>query len=137
MRFPSTSNRGRLVLEVDLYCLKPGFSIVWRSKIRYYVLNFLEASFLWCLFFNKLVKFILKIVISLLIIKRLAVSCWGKLITDSLQIIFSWDFNVNYTDRRMYTYSRISVRRFGYFHHLPKRILKQMIHHWKALIKSC
>merc|ERR1711936_944151 len=24
-----------------------------------------------------------------------------------------------YTDRQVYTYSRISVRRFGYFHHLP------------------
>ena len=44
---------------------------------------------------------------------------------------------IQYTDWRMYTYSRISVRCFGYFHHLPNRILKQMIHHWKALIKSC
>ena len=52
------------------------------------------------------------------------------------QLEGSWGFK-RYTDRRMYTYSRISVRRFGYFHHLPNKILKPMIHHWKALIKSC
>ena len=27
-----------------------------------------------------------------------------------------------------------TVRRFGYSNHLPNRIMKQMIHHWKALI---
>ena len=29
-----------------------------------------------------------------------------------------------------------TVRRFGYSNHLPHRIMKQMIHHWKTLIQG-
>ena len=29
-----------------------------------------------------------------------------------------------------------TVRRFGYSNHRPHRIMKQMIHHWKALIQN-
>ena len=42
--------------------------------------------------------------------------------------------NRRYSGGRLRCYGRYSVRRFGYFNHLSNRILKQMIHHWKALI---
>ena len=97
-------------------------------KMKIWIYHFLEKAFYWCIIL--IIDFRNKTEFQFLIffLQNIVSPIWSVRRDFCLQKVGV------YSPLQKNSPRNFTVRRFGYSNHLPKRIMKQMIHHWKALI---